>query len=95
MSRPPPTVLIESHNKTTQKTNQILKSEGIWAVYYNNQPINLKTVSIVAFVAPKYKNVSFSNKGHAINLAKNLNKQFHTNKFTVVSLTHAETIYPK
>ena len=42
---------------------------------------------------PKYKPVSFSNSGHAINLAKKLNKQFNTNKFTVVLLKYAETIY--
>jgi hypothetical protein len=93
MSRPSATVLLESHNKHTHKTEQILKSDGIWAVYYNNLPINIKTLSIIAFVAPKYKNVSFSNKGHAINLAKRLNKLFSTRNFTVVILSHAEIIY--
>jgi hypothetical protein len=93
MPRPPTTVLIEMHNNTTHKTDQILKSEGIWAVYYNNSPINIKTIAIAAFVSPKYKSVSFSNKGHAINLAKKLNRKFNTNNFTVVILSNAETIY--
>jgi len=93
MPRPPATVLLESHDKNTYKTDQIIKSDGIWAVYYDNSPINLKTTSITAFVAPKYKNVSFSNKGHAIRLAKKLNKQFRTTDFTVVFLNNAKVIY--
>jgi hypothetical protein len=38
--------------------------------------------------------VSFSNQGHAINLAKKLNTQFRTNKFSVVLLTQGETVFP-
>lgn len=95
MSRPKPSVLIEHVNKTTYKSDQILVSEGIWAVYYDNQPINLKTQNIlIAYPGPKYKKVSFSNPGHAINLAKKLNTQFKTNKFTVVLLKAGEQIYP-
>jgi hypothetical protein len=43
MSRPKPNVLIEHVNKSTYKSEQILSSEGIWAVFYDNQPINLKS----------------------------------------------------
>lgn len=95
MSRPKPTVLLEHVNKTTYKSDQILNSEGIWAVYYDNQPINLKSQNIlVAYPGPKYKKVSFSNPGHAINLAKKLNIQFKTDKFTVVLLSKGDQIYP-
>lgn len=95
MSRPKPSVLIEHVNKTTYKSDQILVSEGIWAVFYDNAPINLKTQNIlVAYPGPKYKKVSFSNPGHAINLAKKLNTQFKTDKFTVVLLKAGEQIYP-
>ena len=93
MSRPAPIILIELTNPITHKTDKVIKSDGIWAVYFNNCPFNLKTESIVAFTAPRYKSVSFSNKGHAINLAKKLNKQFNTDEFTVVILSHAEVIY--
>lgn len=39
------------------------------------------------YPGPKYKKVSFSNPGHAINLAKKLNKVFATEDFKVYKLT--------
>jgi hypothetical protein len=95
MSRPKPNVILEHVNKTSYKSDQILSSEGIWAVFYDNQPINLKTQNIlVAYPGPKYKKVSFSNPGHAINLAKKLNTLFKCDKFNVVLLKAGEQIYP-
>jgi hypothetical protein len=95
MSRPKPKILAELTNKQTYKTEQVLAAEGIWAVFYDNEPINLKTANmLVQYPGPKYKKVSFSNSGHAINLAKKLNAQFRTDKFTVVLLKQGETIYP-
>jgi hypothetical protein len=95
MSRPKPNVLIEHTNKSTYKTEQVLASEGIWAVFYDNKPINLKTSNmLVQYPGPKYKKVSFSNPGHAINLARKLNIQFRTDKFGVVLLQSGNTIYP-
>ena len=90
MSRPKPNVLLEHVNKTSYKSDQILSSEGIWAVFYDNQPINI----LVAYPGPKYKKVSFSNPGHAINLAKKLNTLFKSDKFSVVLLKAGEQIYP-
>jgi len=95
MSRPKPTVLLENINKATYKCDQVLNSEGIWAVFYDNQPINLKTFhTLIAYPGPKYKKVSFSNPGHAINLSKKLNSLYKTDKFTVVLLKHGDQIYP-
>jgi hypothetical protein len=95
MSRPKPRVLIEHTNKSTYKTEQVLASEGVWAVFYENQPINLKTSNmLVQYPGPKYKKVSFSNPGHARNLARKLNTQFRTDQFTVVLLTAGTKIYP-
>jgi hypothetical protein len=95
MSRPKPTVILEHLNKTTYKCDQVLNSEGIWAVFYDNKPINLKTSNIlVSYPGPKYKKVSFSNPGHAINLAKKLNSLYKTEKFTVVLLKAGDQIYP-
>lgn len=96
MSRPKPTVLLEHVNKTTYKSEQVLSSEGIWAVFYDNKPINLKSQNMLLnYPGPKYKKVSFSNSGHAINLAKKLNVLFKTEKFTVVLMKHGDQIYPK
>ncbi len=94
MSRPKPTVLVEHTNKETYKTEQVLASDGIWAVYYKDKPINLKTFNLlVNYPGPKYKKVSFSNPGHAINLAKKLNNQFKSTEFTVVLLNAGENVY--
>jgi hypothetical protein len=82
MSRPKPQVLVELTNKSTYKTEQVLAAEGIWAVFFDSKPINLKTSNLlVQYPGPKYKKVSFSNQGHAINLAKKLNTQFKLTSF--------------
>ena len=95
MSRPKPKVLLELTNKTTYKTEQVLSSAGVWAVFFDDSPINLKTSNmLVQHPGPKYKKVSFSNPGHAINLAKKLNTQFRTDKFSVVLLKQGDTILP-
>jgi hypothetical protein len=95
MSRPKPNVLVEHTNKHTYKTEQVLASDGVWAVFYENKPINLKTSNMLTqYPGPKYKKVSFSNPGHAINLAKKLNTQFKTDRFSVVLLKAGDTVYP-
>jgi hypothetical protein len=95
MSRPKPTILAELTNKQTYKTEQVLASEGVWAIYFDSKPVNLKTSNLlVQYPGPKYKKVSFSNPGHAINLAKKLNIQFKTDKFSVVLLKQGEQVYP-
>ena len=91
MSRPKPTVILTNANKESYKQDEVLASQGIWAVFYDGKPINLKTSSIVSiYPGPKYKKVSFSNPGHAENLAKKLNHQFKTDKFDVYLLKSGE-----
>ena len=95
MSRPKPKVLVELTNRTTYETEQVLAAEGIWAVFFDGAPINLKTGNMLTqYPGPKYKKVSFSNSGHAINLAKKLNTQFKTDKFSVVLLKSGDQIFP-
>jgi hypothetical protein len=94
MSRPKPRVLIEQTNKKTYKVEQVLDSEAIWAVFYQGKPVNLKTSSLVSsYPGPKYKKVSFSNPGHAHNLAKKLNKMFSSEDFKVYKLTTGEIVH--
>jgi hypothetical protein len=96
MSRPKPRILIENTDKRTYRSEQVLAADGIWAVFFDSAPINLKTSNMLTqYPGPKYRKVSFSNSGHAINLARKLNTQFRTDKFSVVLLSHGETVYPR
>jgi len=93
MSRPKPRILLEHTNKKTYKCEQVLEAEAIWAVFYKGEPFNLKSFnSLTSYPGPKYKKVSFSNPGHAHNLAKKLNLTFGTNDFQVVKLTQGTII---
>jgi len=93
MSRPKPTVLLDYTNSATYKCEQILDADAIWAVFYDGKPFNLKSSnSITNYPGPKYKKTSFSNPGHAHNLAKRLNQQFKTDKFVVIKLTQGEVV---
>jgi hypothetical protein len=88
MSRPKPRILLEHTNKKTYKSEQVLEAEAIWAVFYKGEPFNLKSSnSLTSYPGPKYKKVSFSNPGHAHNLAKKLNLTFGCEDFQVVKLT--------
>ena len=88
MSRPKPKVILENINNKTYKSEQVLEAEAIWAVFHQDKPFNLKSGSMVSsYPGPKYKKVSFSNPGHARNLAKKLNSMFNTTEFKVYTLT--------
>ena len=88
MSRPKPIVILQPSDKATYKVDEVLSAEAVWAVFYDGKPINLKNSSLVTnYPGPKYKKVSFSNPGHARNLAKKLNKMFNEKKFEVYKLT--------
>jgi hypothetical protein len=93
MARPKPTVLLEFTNSSTYKCEQVLDAEAIWAVFYKDAPFNLKSSnSLTSYPGPKYKKTSFSNPGHALNLAKKLNKMFKCEDFAVYKLTAGELV---
>ena len=93
MSRPKPVILLNYTDPKTYKSEQVLKADAIYAVYYNGEPINLRSLnSLVDYPGPKYKKNSFSSGGHAFNLSEKLNKLFKTDKFSVYRLTGGEKI---
>ena len=93
MSRPKPNILLEYVDKKTYKSEQVLQADAIWAVFYEGAPFNLKTQNILtSFPGPKYKKVSFSNPGHAHNLAEKLNDMFDCQDFKVIRLTTGEEV---
>ena len=93
MSRPKPKILLEYVDKKTYRAEQVLDAEAIWAVFYKNKPFNLKSLnSLTNYPGPKYKKVSFSNPGHAFNLAERLNKLFKTTDFEVYRFAGGEQI---
>lgn len=93
MSRPKPRILLEHIDKKTYKIEQVLEADAIWAVFYKGDPFNLKSSnSLTNHPGPKYKKVSFSNPGHAFNLAKKLNQIFNCTDFQVMKLTSGTVI---
>ena len=93
MSRPKPTVILENINSKTYKSEQILEADAIWAVFYQGKPFNLKSANALTnYPGPKYKKTSFSNPGHAHNLAKKLNDMFKCEDFAVFKLSEGELV---
>lgn len=93
MSRPKPTVLLEHIDKKTYKAEQVLKADAIWAVFYQDEPFNLKSSNMLTnYPGPKYKKTSFSNPGHAHNLSSKLNDMFKSEDFSVVKMNSGETV---
>lgn len=93
MARPKPDILLEHTNSKTYKAEQVLKADAIYAVFLDGEPINLRTLNtLVSYPGPKYKKCSFSNSGHAFNLAERLNKLFKTDRFEVYRLTSGEKV---
>jgi hypothetical protein len=92
MARPKPTIIVEQVDRN-YNTEQILEADAIYAVFYEGAPVNLRSLNtLVNYPGPKYKKVSFSNSGHAFNLADRLNRKFRTDKFTVIKLIQGEVV---
>ena len=59
MSRPKPDILLEYTNPKNYKSEQVLKAEAIYAVFYKDAPVNLRSLNtLVNYPGPKYKKVS-------------------------------------
>jgi hypothetical protein len=87
MSRPKPSILLLYTDPKTYKSEEVLEAEAVYAVFYEGSPINLRSLNrLINYPGAKYKKVSFSNSGHAFNLAEKLNKLFKTSKFEVYKM---------
>lgn len=96
MSRPKPIVLMDHTDPKTYRSEQVLAADGIYAVFYNGNPINLRSLNkLLDYPGPKYRKVSFSNPGHAHNLAEKLNSMFKTDGFRVYLLSNGTTVEEK
>jgi hypothetical protein len=83
MARPPATTLLSTQVDDFTGID-ILSAQGLWAVLYKQQPINLKTrYWSQRGELNKYLKVVYPNARPAENLAKKLNKDFFTTEFTV------------
>ena len=93
MARPKPTIILEHTDNQTYRSEQVLKATAVYSVFHKGEAINLRSLnSLVNFPGPKYKKVSFSNPGHAINLAQRLNKLFRCSDFEVFVLTKGDKL---
>lgn len=93
MARPKPIIILDFIDRQSYKSEQVLKADAIYAVFYDDKPINLRSKHAhLDYPGPKYKKSSFSNPGHSFNLADKLNKLFKTDKFSVYKLTKGEKI---
>ena len=93
MSRPKPKILMDFTDPKTYKAEQVLEADAIYAVFFDDKPINLRSInSLINYPGPKYKKCSFSNPGHAFNLAEKLNKLFKTSRFSVFELTQGKQL---
>jgi hypothetical protein len=81
MSRPKPNVLLEYTNKKNYRCEQILDAEAIWAVFYKENPFNLKS-----------SNALTNYPGHAHNLASKLNELFNCSDFKVYKLQAGDVV---
>ena len=83
MARPPATILLSTQLDDFTGCD-ILSAQGLWAVLYRDQPINLKTrYWSERGELNKYLKVVYPNAAPAENLAKKLNQDFLTDEFSV------------
>jgi len=92
MARPKPRIILSRVDPKTYKAEQVLEAAAIYAVFYDGQPINLRSVHTMMNFGHKYKKCSFSNRGHALNLRDKLNKLFKTDRFAVHVLVQGDIL---
>ncbi len=82
MARPQPTIICEITDGKC--LTQVLQAEIVYAVCFNGKPIGIRRQRAPDYF--RYMRSSFTNPGHAFNLAERLNSQLATDKFAVYVL---------
>ena len=88
-------VLAEFIDKESYKTETVVRSGKIYAVYYDDELIQLKTGHYLTEERSREKNTIFTSQAHAVKLARRLNTQFKTDRFTVRQLDDGVQVYPQ
>ena len=85
MSRPKPAILLQDIDED-YRAYEVCAADHIYAVCYQGKPFTLRMHPNieVPVIGPKYIKSSFTNSGHAFNLAEKLNIRFNTEDFAVV-----------
>jgi hypothetical protein len=92
MARPKPQVLL-SHQED-EHVLEVCEEYGVFAVYYQGKPIMVRRRHAVdSYPGPKYKKSTFTEPGHAFNLANRLNKLFNTTEFDVRWMRDSRVIH--
>lgn len=91
--RKKPKILIEKTDKDTYISEQVLVADGVYAVFYQGKPISIRKVnSLIDDNSAKYTKTIYSAIGHAVGLAKKLNKKFNTTDFDVYMMTGSKKV---
>lgn len=85
--RTKPTVLL-SHIDEHNKGVEVVEAHYTWSLFYQDRPIQIKTISNVDFdyPGPKYIRINFQNLAHALRLRNKMNTLFNTDEFSVVRM---------
>jgi hypothetical protein len=97
MARTAPTILLEDIDDFTGKALQVCDADAVYAVTYCGKPITIRTYQNIeiSYPGPKYAKSTYTQSGHAFNLAEKLNKQFNTMDFKVVIMQPGRVISEK
>lgn len=81
----------------TGKALQVCEADAVYAVTYMGRPISIRTyLNIeISYPGPKYVKSTYTNSGHAFNLAERLNEKFKTNQFNVMLMEPKRVITEK
>jgi len=93
MARPQPQILLEEIDPAGRAI-QVCAADNVYAVYYQGRPVTIRTHQNIeiSYPGPKYSKSTYTNPGHAFNLAQRLNQRFATEDFKVMLLNSGRTI---